>query len=583
MKQFNPSAYGQEKFMNYGIMMNLSKTDYIPMNDFWMTGEYFNYYYFGHIVAVIISKLSFVGIPYAFNLMIATIQSLASILVFSLVYNIVYLKSKNKKQSFFSGILSSMSSFWIGNIHYVIYGLFIPLINKIVNLNIEEYWFADSTRFVGTNQGEDCPINEIPSYASIVGDCHAHYMNMIFVVTFLAILFAFIYNNKNKLIDINNKKEIFKNLFSPYILLLGMFLGYFKGSNLWDMVIYFVVMLITCSIYNFKYYKLKIKNLIFSISQILISFIFGQLLVLPYTLSFNNPITKIGLVNTQTPLYKFIILWGFPIICILIGLFFILKNSLKNKNIKTIDIFCIIISICALGLIITPEIIYIDDIYEDIYERANTVYKMTYQAFILFGICIGIYIPELFIKKKKLLSVFLSTFLILSFGYYINLCNAWYSDFNINKETFNATYFLYNNDTFENDKYIIDYINNNIKEEVVIAEAVGNAYTNESRISVLTGNPTILGWSAHEWGWRGSPELILIRNEDVFYLYNGTVEQIEDIIDKYNIDYIYYGEVEINKYPYAKIENILELCTIEMAHRDINNETIIYYLFKVKK
>jgi hypothetical protein len=417
-------------------------------------------------------------------------------------------------------------------------------------------------------------------------------MNMMFTITFLAILFAYILNNKN--VDIENKKEYFKEIFSPYILILGIFIGYFKGANLWDMVIYFVILAITLFVYNFKKYEFNLKTICLSFLQITTSFLFNQLLVIFYSLSFDNPISQINFVEMRTPLYKFIILWGFPALCTLIGLICILKsyfikeeNKTINilKNIKISDIFTIIISICALGLIITPEIIYIDDIYTGIYERANTVYKMTYQAFIMFGICIGIYIPELFVKKKRILSTIFSICLVLCCGYYINMCNAWYNNFenNANTNTINSTHFLYNNDTFENDKYIIDYINEKINKESVIIEAVGEAYTNESRISVLTGNPTILGWSAHEWGWHGGPELINERIDDINKLYCGSVSEMKSIIEKYNIDYIYCGEIEFIKYKTLNIENLLNLCKIEYVHRDVNNNKIIYYLLKVNK
>ena len=42
-----------------------------------------------------------------------------------------------------------------------------------------------------------------------------------------------------------------------------------------------------------------------------------------------------------------------------------------------------------MGLILLPEIVYVKDIYSGDYKRANTMFKLTYQAFIMFGICFG--------------------------------------------------------------------------------------------------------------------------------------------------------------------------------------------------
>ena len=38
------------------------------------------------------------------------------------------------------------------------------------------------------------------------------------------------------------------------------------------------------------------------------------------------------------------------------------------------------------GLALLPEIVYVKDIYSGSYKRANTMFKLTYQAFIMFGI-----------------------------------------------------------------------------------------------------------------------------------------------------------------------------------------------------
>ena len=37
-----------------------------------------------------------------------------------------------------------------------------------------------------------------------------------------------------------------------------------------------------------------------------------------------------------------------------------------------------------MGLILIPEIVYVRDIYEKTAPRANTMFKLTYQAYILF-------------------------------------------------------------------------------------------------------------------------------------------------------------------------------------------------------
>ena len=47
------------------------------------------------------------------------------------------------------------------------------------------------------------------------------------------------------------------------------------------------------------------------------------------------------------------------------------------------DLFAVIMGLCAMGLILIPELVYVRDIYENGNARANTMFKLTYQAYIL--------------------------------------------------------------------------------------------------------------------------------------------------------------------------------------------------------
>ena len=43
-----------------------------------------------------------------------------------------------------------------------------------------------------------------------------------------------------------------------------------------------------------------------------------------------------------------------------------------------------IMGLCAIGLVLIPELVYVRDIYENGNARANTMFKLTYQAYIMF-------------------------------------------------------------------------------------------------------------------------------------------------------------------------------------------------------
>ncbi len=99
--------------------------------------------------------------------------------------------------------------------------------------------------------------------------------------------------------------------------------------------------------------------------------------------------------------------------------------------------------------------------------------------------------------------------------------------------------------------YIIDiqYIKKNISGQPVILEAQGDSYTDYARISANTGLPTVLGWTVHEWLWRGSYDVPAPRIAEVKNVYESKdVSQTKNILKKYKVEYVYIGDLEREKY-----------------------------------
>ena len=83
----------------------------------------------------------------------------------------------------------------------------------------------------------------------------------------------------------------------------------------------------------------------------------------------------------------------------------------------------------------------------------------------------------------------------------------------------------------------------------VVAEAVGGAYSSYARISIYTGRPTVLGWGNHEGQWRDQA-LQGTRQQDIQTLYTSDDwNATQEIINRYDIRYIYVGGLERSTYP----------------------------------
>jgi uncharacterized membrane protein len=86
-------------------------------------------------------------------------------------------------------------------------------------------------------------------------------------------------------------------------------------------------------------------------------------------------------------------------------------------------------------------------------------------------------------------------------------------------------------------------------DQGVVAEAVGGQYSEFARVSTFTGMPTVLGWPGHEGQWRDDA-LQGSRYDDIAALYaTDDWNAARQIIDRYDIRYVYVGNLERTSYP----------------------------------
>jgi uncharacterized membrane protein len=102
---------------------------------------------------------------------------------------------------------------------------------------------------------------------------------------------------------------------------------------------------------------------------------------------------------------------------------------------------------------------------------------------------------------------------------------------------------------YPNDYEAIQWINKNIQGQPVILEAQGDSYTDYARVSANTGLPTVLGWTVHEWLWRGTYDIPAPRIPEIQKLYESKdVKETKALLDKYNVSYVFIGDLERQKY-----------------------------------
>lgn len=582
---FRPQAFGTEKFMDYAYMASMMRSPTIPSTDPWYSEGVINYYYGGQFYAVFLTKITFTDINVTYNLMRAFIATSVFTSSFSLAFHV--LKDKFNKESIFctlGGITAGTSVTMCGNMHYVIYGVIKPLIFKT------SYWFPDSTRYIGYNPDrEDKTIHEFPSYSYILGDLHAHVVNALFVVIFVAVLYSYIKNIKKKTPD-----SLLHKIFTPHTLLCTLMLGIYQWTNYWDYIIYFTVFLIVIIFTNIIVYDKK-DFLKISLSQLVSAYILSQIVILPFTMKFVTMAQGVNIAKNHSYFYQLIVLWGLPVtLVILLAIKTILETLSKKpnnllsflKNVNTSDYFALMIGISAIGLLIMPELIYVKDIYGDGYSRSNTMFKLTYQAYIMFGIVTSYGIFSILVEKCNkiyrtiaIVGLFLTIFTL---GYLKTSITAWCGNIFIasNRPGMDATAFLESDPETSDDAAAIRWLLENVEGPHVCLEANGDSYTSYERVSAMTGLSTVLGWYVHEWLWRNNTDDLNAKALDIENIYTSTdINMVNELINKYGIEYIFIGSKETEKYP-DRVNHTLIQSLGDVVFYDNNSRT---YIIKIKK
>lgn len=570
-----PSLRGLEKFMDFGFMNSILRSRFFPTLDMWYSGDPthpagypINYYYFGHLTGTLLIKLSGIKAAVGYNLILATIFAQAVTLVFSLTANLVYLSKKVRLSLvIFFGLLGSYIVNLGGNLHTIY--LFtkgypndapIPFWQIISTYNPAKYWYPNATRFIPFT------IHEFPSYSYVVADLHGHVFDIPFVLLILAFLLVIFIREKTQLTSYS-------------LLLTSVGVGFMTAvhymTNAFDGPIYFLLSVLIF----FLLFGLNKKFYLASALTASFFFIFS----LPFTLNFSNFVSGIG-VNCSadflvqlhklgpflfekdkcqiSPFWMLFVLWGFFWVAFIIfALIKYLEKKVKvrEKIISRIDLYVLSLFVLGIFLVTIPEFFYAKDIYPA-HFRANTMFKLGYQAFMMMGIAATFTLYRLTLLEGWIKNVLKAVFLFFLFFVVIYPFYSFQSYYGRLDKTpqLDGTRWLATE--FPQDKEIVDYLNSHIQGQPTILEAQGDSYTDYERISANTGLPTVAGWWVHEWLWRGSSEVVGKRIPDVVSIYESPDKQLtKQLLDHYGVRYVIVSGMEREKYKNLNEEKFAEI------------------------
>ncbi len=619
LRTFKPALDSLEKFMNVAFINSILRSPGLPAADPWLAGDTINYYYFGHYTYALLTRLTGLATPVAYNLGMATVWAFGASLSLVLGVGMIRLAQQSSFQHIdgsngtrmrpdsraallvqaAGGLLSLLLVNVGGNSHAFFYSDHGPgktIVSWLASRGLpvgnfsQAYWFPNATRFIGYNpETADKTIHEFPVYSYLVSDLHAHVINLTLVLLFLLLLLNLFaratatgktsqYDRETVVQSISAHslwQECRTALSLPEIWALGVCLAIFMMQNYWDFVIYLpvsVVVLLAGNAFSLAgqrpgtFLLAAIRRTAF---QVLTLLSLAFILTAPFQAHFDPMSSQVAFSSVRTPFWQLLVLWGPHILAGFAGSMALISRRKARAEFRPVDGLAIALFIYGLVLVLAPEIFYVVDIYSGDYKRANTMFKFTYQAFVLLGLGWSYVLVRLAqVRSWRRLTALLLAGLLVMPGWFPGLATRqWYGELTrINQQGLDGLAPLGQKNSpqvagealgeLSDDLLAINWLNTNVQGQPVILEAAGPSYTDTGRIATFTGLPTVIGWETHEWLWRTSPsqpsaygDLVKPLQDDVRLMYTTTDQDLRlELLSQHQVAYIVVGAIEQTTY-----------------------------------
>ena len=208
--------------------------------------------------------------------------------------------------------------------------------------------------------------------------------------------------------------------------------------------------------------------------------------------------------------------------------------------------FVLLLLLVGTGLALFPEFFYLRDLFG---VRMNTIFKFYFQAWILWSVVAAygsvVLLLELRGGWRAAFQAGWLVLVVLALPYPVFGVLSRTNNFRPMEWSLNGAAYL---ERYSPDEMAaIAWLQQ--APYGVVAEAIGGSYTGYARVSTHSGLPTVLGWPGHESQWRGGMQEIGSREPDIEQLYRARQwTQAIQVIEKYNIRYIFLGALERSTY-----------------------------------
>jgi YYY domain-containing protein len=593
LRAFQPDITGglAEKKADFMMVNSILRSDSFPPHDAWFSGAPINYYYFGYLLWTIPMRLTGIKPSIGYNLAIASVAMLSALGAYAFSLSLV----RKRVLSLLAPAALLIASNLKGAAQ-VLHG------SGLAGFD----WWAPSREILpGT-------INEFPFFSFLLGDLHAHLMDIPFVLLLLVVLSAFVLAGSGPVPSFRDG-GVGRSVSSAF--LAALVLGAVAFVNSWDFPAAFcltgaaIFLMAAPAWAGAMRAAARMKALARTGAVVAVIWLGSLGLYAGFYRNFKSQFSQAVTVPAarRSPLGGFLMLF-LPFLAITILLlyrearkalagpargrspFFVatgsfvllflwfLSGSLAASLVTVVaaglvlfltlrlrgdapeeraEAFLLLSLAAAFLILSAAEFVAVKDFYGDTLLRQNTVFKFHYLAWILLAAATPGVVARLrplrWFSAVPLLALAAASLVYAPMAT-LKVCGRFGEpgrELPAWVPTLDGTAFL--RTQHPDDTLAIEWIEKNLKDSDTILEATGEPYSYYGRVSATTGISTVLGWGNHEALWRdASWKTITERTADIDSVYRAPDKTaVRPLLEKYGVDYIYVGEQEIRRYGHA--------------------------------
>lgn len=530
-----PDLTGLEKFTNMGFLAAAMRSEVMPPQDAWYAGYTLNYYYVGQAMVGAWGNLAGIAADHTYQLAMATLFALLALATYQLVAQLT--APWGKRLSAVLGSTGAVLAVYGGNGHSVLYQLF----RSWMPTTKSEFFYPDSTRFIGFDPATlDKAFTEFPAYGFIAGDLHAHVVATPLFMLSVALVLSILRRGLQGVMPDRLQSLAF-----------GWMLGLAFAMNSWDFAIIgllptvaLAVLLTRPTIGAMPPVIRRLDDL--GAAAVLVA-VGAALTLVPFLIDFRPFANGILPVESRTPIWQLLVVYAHVLPALILLPLLALRRGLVLPLLPIG-----VVAVTGLLLVAIPEVIFLKDIYGADHARSNTMFKLTFRAQPLLVIAaLAVLAPALARGRGWTVGAFAGLApLVLTLAYLPHV----HAPPSVIR-SLDGLAFL------GDERALVEAARGlPLGEGESFVEASGLSFTGASRVSAMTGQPAVIGWTGHEWLWRNDVTAAYGRANDVDRFYTTTDEAERcRIVRRYTIRYVILGRIERERYTDLAVHDLVAL------------------------